>query len=60
MNNGAQNKYLMENNHETIIYIEVFKKVQEEISIRSNIEIVNGKVKRKNTHYSSKLNNRTL
>lgn len=52
MNNGAQDKYLMENNHEHIISIERFEKVQKAIRIRSNIEIVDGKVKRKNTHYS--------
>ncbi|NFH41459.1 recombinase [Clostridium sporogenes] len=57
VNNGAQDKYLMENNHETIISIGVFEKVQEEISITSNIEMVDGKVKRKNTHYSPKSNN---
>ncbi len=50
----------MENNHEPIISIEVFEKVQEEISIRSNIEIVDGKAKRKSTHYSSKSSNRIL
>lgn len=54
VNNGVQDKYLMENNHEPIISTEVFEKVQEEINIRSNIEIVDGKVKRKNTHYSSR------
>lgn len=35
--------------------IEVFEKIQEEIRARSNIEIIDGKVKRKNTHYSSRM-----
>ena len=60
VNNGAQDKYLMKNNHEPIISIEVFEKVQETIRIRSNIEIVDGKVKRKNSHYSSRGRNKTL
>lgn len=54
INNGAQDKYLMKNNHEHIISDEVFEKVQEAIRIRSNIEIIDGEVKRKNTHYSSR------
>ena len=58
VNNGAHDKYLMENNHEPIISIEVFENVQESIRARSNIEIIDGKVRRKNTHYSSKSSNR--
>lgn len=54
INNGAQDKYLMENNHEPIISIDIFEQVQEEIKRRSNIEIVEGETKRKSTHYSVK------
>ncbi|WP_297418884.1 recombinase family protein [Clostridium sp.] len=56
MNNGNQEKYLMENSHEPIIELGKFKNVQEEMRLRSNIEILNGKVKRKGTHYSIKKN----
>lgn len=44
----------MKDSHEPIILNEVFQKVQEEMNSRSNIEVVNGKTKRKGTHYSSK------
>lgn len=46
----------MENSYEPIIELEKFKKVQEEMRLRSNIEIIDGKVKRKGTHYSIKKN----
>ncbi|MEW8994445.1 recombinase family protein [Clostridium sp.] len=54
INRGEQEQYLMKNAHESIISIEVFEKVQEEMKRRSNIEMVEGKAKRKGTHYSSK------
>jgi len=54
INRGEQEQYLMKNAHESIISIEVFEKVQEEMKCRSNIEMVEGKAKRKGTHYSSK------
>ncbi|MPN22498.1 hypothetical protein SDC9_169881 [bioreactor metagenome] len=53
-NNGAQEKYLLEDAHEPIVEREKFEQVQEEIKRRSNVEIVYGKIKRKKTHYSSK------
>lgn len=53
-NNGAQEKYLLEDAHEPIVEREKFEQVQEEIKRRSNVEIVDGKIKRKKTHYSSK------
>ncbi len=43
----------MKDAHEPIISIEVFEKVEEEMKRRSNIEIVDGKAKRKTTHYSA-------
>lgn len=54
INCGVQEKYLMEDVHEPIIKLEKFEQVQEEMKRRSNIEIVDGKVKRKETHYSAK------
>jgi len=54
INRGEQEQYLMKNAHESIISIEVFEKVQEEMKRRSNIEMVEGKAKRKGTHYSAK------
>ncbi|WP_330389648.1 recombinase family protein [Cellulosilyticum sp. I15G10I2] len=54
VNRGAQEQYLMKDAHEPIINIGVFKQVQEEMKHRSNIELVNGKAKRKGTHYSAK------
>ena len=53
-NHGQQRQFLMKEGHIPIIPIEVFEQVQEEIKKRSNIEIVDGKIKRKNTHYSTK------
>jgi DNA invertase Pin-like site-specific DNA recombinase len=54
INYGEKQQYLMKDSHEPIILNEVFQKVQEEMNSRSNIEVVNGKTKRKGTHYSSK------
>lgn len=54
INRGVQEKYLMEDAHEPIVELEKFEQVQEEMKRRSNIEIVDGKVKRKETHYSAK------
>ncbi|MEW8994437.1 recombinase family protein [Clostridium sp.] len=53
VNRGTQEQYLMENAHEPIINMEIFEQVKEEMKRRSNIEIVDGKAKRKNTHYSA-------
>ena len=44
----------MDGAHEPIIELEKFEQVQAERERRSNIEIVNGKTKRKETHYSTK------
>lgn len=44
----------MKEAHAPIISNEVFEQVQEEVKRRSNIELVDGKTKRKNTHYSAK------
>lgn len=54
INNIEQEQFLMRNTHEPIIEEEKFERVQKEMQSRSNIEIVNGAVKRKGTHYSSK------
>lgn len=52
INNGEQEKYLLENAHEPIIEAEKFEQVQEEMRRRSNVEVIEGKVKRKGTRYS--------
>ena len=44
----------MKGAHQPIISSEVYDQVQEEIKRRSNIELVDGKTKRKSTHYSAK------
>lgn len=54
VNQGAQDQFLMKEAHAPIISSEVFDQVQEEMKRRSNIELVDGKTKRKNTHYSGK------
>lgn len=54
MNDGEHEQFLMKDAHKSIIELEKYEKVQEEMKRRSNIEIVNGAVKRKDTHYSSK------
>ena len=54
VNRGQQDQFIMEEAHEPIIPIEVFEQVQEEMKRRSNIEVVNGEKKRKDTHYSAK------
>ncbi|WP_051533786.1 recombinase family protein [Desulfitibacter alkalitolerans] len=54
MNDGEHEQFLMKDAHEPIIELKKYEKVQEEMKRRSNIEIVNGAVKRKDTHYSSK------
>lgn len=53
-NRGGQEQFLMKESHEPIIELEKFEMVQEEMKRRSNIEIVNGKTKRKGNHYSAK------
>jgi hypothetical protein len=40
--------------HEPIIEEEKFEQVQMEMKYRSNVEIINGKARRKGTHYSAK------
>jgi site-specific DNA recombinase len=54
VNQGSQGQFLMKEAHEPIISNEVFEQVQEEMKRRSNIELVDGKSKRKDTHYSAK------
>lgn len=54
INCGDQELFIMKDAHTPIITEEIFLKVQEEMKSRSNIEVVNGNAKRKNTHYSSK------
>ena len=44
----------MKDAHEPIIEFEKYERVQEEMKRRSNIEIVNGRAIRKETHYSTK------
>lgn len=53
-NRGQAVHFLVEKGHIPLISNELFEKVQEEIKKRSNIEIVDGKVQRKDTHYSAK------
>lgn len=53
-NRGEQEQFLMKNAHEPIIDEEMYDRVQVEIQRRSNTEVVNGKTKRKDRHYSSK------
>lgn len=54
INQGQVERFLMEEGHTPLISNELFEKVQAEIKRRSNIEIVDGKVQRKDTHYSAK------
>lgn len=54
VNEGSRGRFLMKEAHAPIISNEVFEQVQEEMKRRSNIELVDGKGKRKNTHYSDK------
>lgn len=54
VNKGEWEKFIIQDAHEPIISISIFEKVQEEIKRRSNIEGVNGKTRRKSTHYSVK------
>lgn len=54
-NEGEENKYVIEDNHPSIITWEIFDAVQDEIARRSNIEIdENGQRIRKKNKYSSK------
>jgi len=57
-NRGEQEQFMMKNVHEPIIEEKKFEKVQSEMLRRSNVEIVYGKAKRKETHYSAKRENR--
>lgn len=50
VNKGEQEQFIIQDAHEPIISIEIFEQVQQEIKRRSNIEEVNGKTRRKNTH----------
>ena len=54
VNRGEQRQYIKEDTHEPIIGLDIFERVQAEIARRSNIEMVAGTKRRKNTHYSSK------
>ncbi|KGM94332.1 recombinase family protein [Clostridium botulinum] len=58
VNRGDQEQYLLKNAHEPIINLAKFELVQEEMKRRSNIEIVDGEQKRKDTHYSVKKKNK--
>ena len=54
-NEGEENKYVIEDNHPSIITWDIFDAVQDEIARRSNIEIdENGQRIRKKNKYSSK------
>lgn len=53
-NSGEQDQFLMKDAHEPTIEFEKYERVQEEMKRRSNVEIVNGRAKRKGTHYSKK------
>lgn len=53
-NRDEQEQFLMKNAHEPIIKEEMYDQAQTEMQRRSNTEAVNGKTKRKDTHYSSK------
>jgi len=54
INAGMTPKYLVENNHHSIIHKEIFNQVQSEKLRRSNIKIDGTVSKRKSTHYSMK------
>lgn len=54
----AKENYLLENAHKPIIELEKFDKVQEELRRSSNVEFIEGKVKRKVTRYSIKKENK--
>ncbi|MEF9922932.1 MAG: recombinase family protein [Anaerovoracaceae bacterium] len=60
INRGEQEQYLMEDAHKPIIKLEKFEQVQEYLKLRSNVEIVDGIVKRKDTHYSTKKEKRLI
>ncbi|MEG0086985.1 MAG: recombinase family protein [Niameybacter sp.] len=60
INRGEQEQYLMEDAHKPIIKLEKFEHVQEYLKLRSNVEIVDGIVKRKDTHYSTKKEKRLI
>ena len=57
-NHGEQEQFLMKDAHEPIIELEKFEQVQAERERRCNIEIVNGKPKRTETHYNTKTTGR--
>lgn len=59
VNKGEQEQFIIQDAHEPIISIEIFQKVQEEIKCRSSIEMVEGKFKRKSTHYSAGKSNKS-
>lgn len=54
INHGEQQQFLKKGTHASIVASGVFEAVQKEMKRRSNIEIVDGKVRRKDTHYSTK------
>lgn len=54
VNEGSQDQFLMKEAHQPIVSSEVFEQIQEEMKSRSNVELVDGKTKRKNTRYSAK------
>lgn len=54
INRGERHQFLAKESHSPIITEEMFETVQQEMKRRSNIEIVDAKVQRKDTHYSAK------
>lgn len=54
INKGENARYRAEDAHEAIIDMEMFEQVHKETDRRSSIEVVDGVVRRKETHYSGK------
>lgn len=54
VNNGERQKYLATGNHPSIISDEQFERVKAEKARRSNIQVDENGITRKNTHYSMK------
>jgi hypothetical protein len=57
-NHGEREQFLAKDAHEPIIEYKKIEQVQEEMERRGSIEIVNGKVKRKETHNSHSVRSR--
>ena len=54
LNRGQKKMYQMDNAHDAIISVEQFQAVQAERQRRTNVEVIDGVRKRKDTHYSGK------